>query len=848
MSRRKGGVVQRASSAAIGRSKDDNNLIEALKLYEGKNYKKSLKLLDTILKKNSSHVDSLALKGLNLYFTGQKEDAESYVNKAIDKIKDTSASPIGCHILGIYMRNVKKYKEAAEWFQASLDNGSTNKQIYRDLATLYSQEHDYKKLLASRKAYWEEFMGYRANWTSLAIAHELNGQRQEAVNVLSKFEELAAGKLGDAEAYEHNECLMYKNDVMYRAAKNDAAKLESVLENLDAIEPQVFDKYGWLERRAAIFMKLNRKQEASKVYRALIKRNPDNAAYYKLLEVSLDIHGNSKLRKALYEKLQKFYPRADPPAFIPLTFITDGDELTQKMNDYIVPKLKRGVPATFCNVKPLYKTNSALVAPIIEKIVTAFYSSVDSKEQPTQFVWTCYFLSQHYLLLKDFSKATEYADKALEHTPTLVELYILKARVLKHIGLLSEAAETINNGRKLDLQDRFINTKTVKYYLRANLVEKAIEVVSIFTKNDESENGVVDLHLMEASWFIVEQAEAYYRLHLEHQQRLQELENEEVPTDEEKQNERARCIKELIYQTGKYKGLALKRLHAIPKFYRQFEDDQLDFHSYCMRKGTPRAYLEMINWGKRVYTLPLYVRALKDAAKMYFSIFDHLAESADEENEKPTTDSVAKKSNKKAKKEIAAMNKRKEEDKKKLKAYENDEDVLGEKLIATKTPLEDFAQYFYNAYLSDVKDTEKDYVLEFGYQLRCGKLALSLGALAKYADVHGKSDGMVGALTLCLLDKVKDSSPLDPIAKSLALKGLERHFPEVPLDKRDDADYDWIEFFTSNYDASNLEALLTLYRAHLTLVSDTNGLKEMIMNALGNQEPRIQNVILKYEL
>lgn len=78
-----------------------------------------------------------------------------------------------------------------------------------------------------------------------------------------------------------------------------------------------------------------------------------------------------------------------------------------------------------------------------------YFDSLDAKNDPLPYVWTCYFLCQHYLFLKDFARAGEFIDTALAHTPTLVELYILKARVLKHAGLLADAAEKINEGRKL---------------------------------------------------------------------------------------------------------------------------------------------------------------------------------------------------------------------------------------------------------------------------------------------------------------------------------------------------------------------------------------------------------------
>lgn len=497
---KKRGAQQSKSVASIGRSKDDNNMLEALKLYESKNYKKSLKLLDTILKKNGNHVDSLILKGLNLQFCATEAEAEAYITKAISKIDGTIASPIGCHLLGIYYRQVKQYKDAVKWFKASLANGSTNTQIYRDLATLQSQTHDFKGTLESRKAYWENFMGYRANWTSLAVAHDLNGQTQDAINVLSKFEELAAGKLGEAEMYEHSECLMYKNDLLNKKAGSDKEALNVVLDDLEKIEKDIYDKYGWLERKASVLMKLGESKKASQIYRKLIQRNPDNFRYYRLLEVSLGIQTNNKLRKALYEKLAKFYPKSEPPKFIPLTFIKDHDELENKLREYITSQLGRGVPATFSNIKPLYKKKH--ISTLVESIVLAYHESLSATDQPIQYVWTTYFLSLHYLNLKQFQLANEYADKALQHTPTLVELTILKARVLKHLGLLEEAAETIDNGRKLDLQDRFINAKTVKYMLRADRIDDAQQIVSLFTKNDSSVNGVLDLHLLEASFVV----------------------------------------------------------------------------------------------------------------------------------------------------------------------------------------------------------------------------------------------------------------------------------------------------------------------------------------------------------
>ncbi|SCU94007.1 LAME_0F05754g1_1 [Lachancea meyersii CBS 8951] len=846
MSKRRVGGTTKANGLSIGRSKEDTNLLEALKLYESKNYKKSLKLVEASLKKNSQHTDSLALKALNLYCTDQKTEAETYVQRVLAKGSAGGPSPIGLHILGIYMRNEKRYSEAAKFFQTSLDNGSNNKQIYRDLATLYAQEHDYKNLLKARQAYWEDFMGYRANWTSLAIAHDLNGQPQESANVLTKFEELAKGKLGEAELYEHNECLMYKNDLLFRAAGDDHDKLQRVFKHLDEIEQDVFDKYAWLERRAALYMKMNDKQNASKVYRTLIKRNPDNFRYYRLLEIALEVQGDEKRRSILYSNLERFYPRAEPPKFIPLTYLKNEAEYAQKLSAYLLPQIERGVPATFNNVKPLYKKDTDRTSRLAEKIILDFLADLDQTKSPLTYVWANYYLCQHFMFLKDYTKARDYIDAALAHTPTMVELYILKGRVLKHAGLLVDAAETVNEGRELDLQDRFINTKTVKYYLRADMIEKAVEVVSIFTKNDGSVNGVMDLHLMEASWFVGELAESYYRLYLSNKQKLNDLKKTEVLTEEEAQIERSNQIRLLTYETSKFGGLALKRWTAIAKFFKQFKDDQLDFHSYCMRKGVPRAYLEMYQWGKSVFTLPMYVRATKGAAKLYFGLHDAMKLSNEIENEEESS-SAAKKGGKKAKKDAAALKKRVDEDKKSSLAYEKDEDILGEKLISTTKPLQDFFDKFYANYAKEATDVTKDYVLEFEYQLRCGKLPLCVGALSKFADIYGEKNSTVGAMVLSVLEKVKYDSEIDEMTKKLALKGLERQFPSLPLDQLNVEAFEWLAYFQETFETPKLDALLLL-RHSVSQIVGIDAIKQLILENLGSQEPIVQDSVLKYEL
>jgi peptide alpha-N-acetyltransferase len=62
-----------------------------------------------------------------------------------------------------------------------------------------------------------------------------------------------------------------------------------------------------------------------------------------------------------------------------------------------------------------------------------------------------------------------------------------KAMVLKRAGDAQGAAEAMEEARLLDGQDRFLNGKAAKYWLRAGDVKKAEDLVAMFTKVREGQ-------------------------------------------------------------------------------------------------------------------------------------------------------------------------------------------------------------------------------------------------------------------------------------------------------------------------------------------------------------------------
>lgn len=172
---------------------------------------------------------------------------------------------------------------------------------------------------------------------------------------------------------------------------------------------------------------------------------------------------------------------------------TIGDAFESRARDYVTKAIQRGVPSLFSDVKSLYSdaTKCQVIGRIAEELRAQYDPSHNARaegsngvvtEPPTSYLWALYFLAQHQSYLKNYQEALTIIDVAIEHTPTLPELYSCKARLLKRAGDPLGAVRAIEEARKLDLQDRFLNTKSAKYHLRAGLSEEAQALLGLFTK------------------------------------------------------------------------------------------------------------------------------------------------------------------------------------------------------------------------------------------------------------------------------------------------------------------------------------------------------------------------------
>ncbi|KAL0472616.1 NMDA receptor-regulated protein 1 domain-containing protein [Neurospora intermedia] len=683
-------------------TREANLFRTVIRHYEDKQYKRGLKAAEQILKKNPRHGDTMSMKALIMNSQGKTEEAFALAKEALTV---DMKSHICWHVYGILYRQHKNFDEAIKAYKFALKLEPESQQIQRDLAVLQVQIRDYQGYVQSRFAMLKAKPHLRQNWTALAIAYQLEGSLEQAENILTTYEKSMTNVPLKTDQ-EHSEALLYKNTII--AERGD---IKRALEHLESDCKNCLDRLAVMEMRARYLGQLNRKEEAAKAWRALLDRNPEHPEYYKGLIEALGIDEKDEAAlKAIYDEYAAKYPRSDAAKRLPLNFLT-GDSFKAAAKSYLTNMLDRGVPSVFANLKHLYSevAKKEAILALAEEYLKEHKGSEQANGDSSKGVGAAlYFLAQHYNyhLSRDLAKAMEYVEQAIELDPKNVDFHMTKARIFKHQGDTAKASETMDRARSLDTKDRYINSKAAKYQLRNNENEKALETMGLFTRAETVGGPLADLTDMQCMWFLTEDGEAWQR-------------------------------------RGNT-GLALKRFTTIHNIFDIWQEDQFDFHSFSLRKGQIRAYVDMIRWEDSIREHPFYFRAALDAVKLYLDMFEKQQASANGTNgtgeatngedaaEKKKAAKKARKEAQKAEREAAekaakqdpnkATAKKDEEPKKK------DDDPNGLKLAATTDPLGDAMKFLTNILQFSPKNIEGQ-IAGFDVYIRRKKYLLALRCL-----------------------------------------------------------------------------------------------------------------------
>lgn len=182
---------------------------------------------------------------------------------------------------------------------------------------------------------------------------------------------------------------------------------------------------------------------------SLLEINSVNfSTYYKIFEAKgiklFDVHGNknslmSEEKAKVKENLEyyaKGFPKVAAHERIAMKFL-DGEDFAAILKRYVRGLLVKGAPAIMQDLREFYEDAAKVKA--IEDLLLGWLANMDKQmtleekdleeQDPTVHLWLLYFVSNHYLWKRDSKQALVYINRAIAHTPTLLDLYTLKGKI-----------------------------------------------------------------------------------------------------------------------------------------------------------------------------------------------------------------------------------------------------------------------------------------------------------------------------------------------------------------------------------------------------------------------------------
>jgi len=574
-----------------------------------------------------SRLETIAMKGLLMALLAERYDpATREAGLALIKqgIMKNLKSAAVWNIQFQYYRNERQYVEAAKALSQAITRSVDQEPLLRDLATLQAQAGLRDAHLETRRKLLMHRSNLRSNWMGYAVAAHLAGSLSQAISVIRSYRSTqeaekekeqkeqhdARGKIKNRppaksankqlqetakQAFETSELALYEATIL-----EESGQLQEALDVLASRESEICDLMSLHQMRANLYEKLKQPEKALAEYEYLLNVNPHNYNFhygvlrnkgiaYKVGEPIEDQKQYEALKEH-FAQLEVKYPKSSAVKRLQLDFLNQTD-FPAKAKAYVVPLLRSGVPSLFKDMRPLYAQQDGWKGRVLDQIVEGCLAELDAagrlteseeknSESPSTILWVLTYLAHSADYRAQWSKALDYVNRAIAHTPTMLDLYMVRAGIYKHAGDMFTALKEMNKAREMDLADRFLNTKCTRYAFQAGYPELAERIISLFITEQNLRTTLYDLQV---NWYFTQRG--------------------------------------LCYKNKKDIGRALKALLAVDDFFESYFEDQIDYHSYTMRKGTMRQYCNILKWGAQLKQHKFYVRAITAAVEVFLSLY-----------------------------------------------------------------------------------------------------------------------------------------------------------------------------------------------------------------------------------
>ena len=496
-------------------------------------------------------------------------------------------SPKVWHFYALFYKELKNYTQAVKCYTFANKYDPENLNILKDLSNLllylgnFDDFRKYSLQCVSIKS------SLSINWVQYSLAEYFLKDYERALHaidsVLKSFEDTMKKQ-------EMHEVLLFKSNILFKLNKYEEC-IDLLEKNLDK---WCVDRATFIEKIINACIKTNNVEKGIKYCKMALKINPENVFIYlsyfnlKIKDLNFSkyedlftLEEKSPKRKEIYDILVKeIEPELTKVKInekIKLGLLEEED-FKKAFSKYFYKNIKSNLPSFFNNIKFIYQyPQQKSKIPIIESILVSNISSIEKEKSltkeilslnidnsnlniPTTFIWVYYFSAQHFEILGNSEKALEYINKAIKLTPSVVEFFMVKARILKHNLLYEESAIAMGKAKDLDLSDRYLNAKHAKSVIRNDDVDEGSKIMMEFVKNPLIEENMLRYQCL---WFKIETGIAYLK------------------------------AGKLLLSHRMFKGI-------LDNFKEMYED-QSDFYNYSLRRYMLCDFYSLINYSKKMY-------------------------------------------------------------------------------------------------------------------------------------------------------------------------------------------------------------------------------------------------------
>lgn len=422
---------------------------ELSELYDASQYQMGLTKCKKGLSKYHDHPEILGWQAVFLYMTGQKQDG---LDLMATTVRGNMRNAKVWKLNGVLMKEKGDYMKALQSYTQAHRLDESDDGVVMELCNLHLYERNIPQFVqfATKILKLKGTVGCMLKYS---LAMFLSGRYETCVKFLNTFEENCV--ITEDDAYFNSELRLFHGKVLLSLKR--WRECVEYLTGKSRIEFR--DKVTVKEFLAQCYVALNEKENAMKTVEELLSEYPENGDYFALMEKLLErdeyLEHLMKMEKSNYAKVR----------VLEMLDVSD-DRFEGLLSSYMKPLLVKGAPFLFVNLKDLSEEKLDVAVKIAKG------TEVPLVYEPIVKLFVACVLSAR----KKYKEALSLIEEGIEHTPTIVELIVMKVKILRKLGMADQAVLVGKQLSEMDPNDRNSMTIYASALLKGGRFKTAFEV------------------------------------------------------------------------------------------------------------------------------------------------------------------------------------------------------------------------------------------------------------------------------------------------------------------------------------------------------------------------------------